>query len=360
MNITAQPVTDKERIVSMDIVRGIALIGIVFVNAPDYYLSLIWSYIRQDIKFPSHSFDPYLRLFYDLFIQHKFYCIFSFLFGLGFYIFMSRAQVRKARVYFLFSRRIFAMLLIGVLHFICWTGSILPFYAILGFPLMLFYKRKPRTILVWSLAFFSLTIIADGILILQQSLGFPVLEPLKWLNELLTSLFAVFGMFLLGLYAGKQNMIIQVQSHMKLLHRIREISMFMSIIPFLAITGLFFSGIEDSVVMEFFNRIGGYSITFLYLSSLFLLLQNKSLSNALKPIANMGKIGLTVYVCQNFLGSLLISLFGWSAGYTLVQSLFMAVLIIIIELIGANLYVMKFKQGPLELIWRKMTYGFKG
>lgn len=147
---------------------------------------------------------------------------------------------------------------------------------------------------------------------------------------------------------------------MRVLGKVKKITMFSSVAFSLVLIWLFILSIGKTQSLSvFFENIQNYSLVFFYLSSLFLLLQNNALSTTLKPIANMGKIGLTIYVCQNFLGSLLISLFGWSTEYTLIQSFVIALLVIIIELIGVNLYVRRFKQGPLEMIWRKMTYGFK-
>lgn len=356
MTTTVQPITNKERIRSIDIIRGIALIGIVFTNATSYLT------ITDGRNFPSHPLDSYLGFFNYIFIQTKFYCIFSFLFGLGFYIFMNRAEERKAKIYLLFSRRLFAMLLIGLLHFYIWEGSILPYYAVLGFFLMLFYKRKPRTILAGAFGLIGLNIISTGVETLQILFGWSIWEFFSISCALLAhDVIATFAMFLLGLYVGKRNIIVQVQNCTQLLRRIQVISLFLSIIPVIKLVYslyVYVPGLRGQLI-DVFTRIGTYSLSFFYLSSLFLLLQNKTLSNALKPIANMGKVALTVYVCQNLLGSLLIFLFGWSAGYTLVQSFVIAVLIIIIQLIGSNLYVMKFKQGPMEIIWRKMTYGFK-
>ncbi|MGQ0516765.1 DUF418 domain-containing protein, partial [Bacillus sp. D-CC] len=102
----------------------------------------------RDITGIYEGIDSYIRLFYDMFIQTKFYTIFSFLFGLGFYIFMSRAEAKTAHPKILFVRRLLILLLFGFLHYVLlWDGDILHTYAIAGFFLFLFYKREPRTIL---------------------------------------------------------------------------------------------------------------------------------------------------------------------------------------------------------------------
>ena len=78
-----------ERIHSIDIIRGIAVLGIFLVNWP-----VIAGVDSSEISGIYEGVDSYIRLFYDMFIQTKFYTIFSFLFGLGFYIFMNRAEAK--------------------------------------------------------------------------------------------------------------------------------------------------------------------------------------------------------------------------------------------------------------------------
>ncbi|TPG70580.1 DUF418 domain-containing protein [Brevibacillus laterosporus] len=349
--MTALSVTKKERIVSMDILRGIALMGILLVNAPAYMVYIEGQSISQQ------AFDPTLRLLYNLFITTKFFSIFSFLFGLGFYIFMSRAEARGDKPFILFVRRLAALFLFGILHMLTWFGDILAYYAILGFVLMPFYRRSARTILSWSMGLFATTVLASGIAALQTYLGTPVPE---FIGSLKSDTFAILGMFLLGLYVGKQNIIAEVDKHVHLLRRTQIITFILSIIPFVGILWCHFTDNPIKEILQpFFSRMDTYPMALLYMSSLFLGLRNERLANALKPFANYGRLGLTAYFTQNIFGSILISLFGWSNGYTLVQSFYMALIILIVQLMLSNLYFLKFKQGPLEFIWRKMTYGFK-
>ncbi len=77
-----QNISQGERIHSIDIIRGIAVLGIFLVNWP-----VIAGVDSRDITGIYEGIDSYIRLFYDMFIQTKFYTIFSFLFGLGFLYF---------------------------------------------------------------------------------------------------------------------------------------------------------------------------------------------------------------------------------------------------------------------------------
>ena len=172
-----QNLTQGERIHSIDIIRGIAVLGIFLVNWP-----VIAGVDSRDLSGIYEGIDSYIRLFYDMFIQTKFYTIFRFI-RIRFYIFMSRAEAKTDHPKILFVRRLLILLLFGFLHYVLlWDGDILHTYAIAGFFLFLFYKREPRTILIWAivlLSIFQFIMLMAGItvaLVPKEELGFPYLS----------------------------------------------------------------------------------------------------------------------------------------------------------------------------------------
>lgn len=219
-----QNLTQGERIHSIDIIRGIAVLGIFLVNWP-----IIAGVDSRDITGIYEGIDSYIRLFYDMFIQTKFYTIFSFLFGLGFYIFMNRAEAKTDRPKTLFVRRLLILLLFGFLHYVLlWDGDILHTYAITGFFLFLFYKRKTRTILIWSIVLLSFmqlfTLLGSLVMLLvpvdELGLSIAIMPLENWglqitdrfysfyseaISNSLIMLSETLGLFLLGLYAGKKD-----------------------------------------------------------------------------------------------------------------------------------------------------------
>lgn len=86
----SSPISTKERIESLDIIRGIALFGILLVNMPLFQSPQLIADIYMMSPELSSS-DQFLRMLLDVFVETKFFTIFSFLFGVGFYIFMERA-----------------------------------------------------------------------------------------------------------------------------------------------------------------------------------------------------------------------------------------------------------------------------
>lgn len=70
------------RIISLDILRGFALIGMLIIHAAG---------LSKKQEIPMYSMDFYLDIFNNMFIHFKFVSIFSFLFGVGSYFFFTRA-----------------------------------------------------------------------------------------------------------------------------------------------------------------------------------------------------------------------------------------------------------------------------
>src|SRR4029078_9116389 len=91
--------------------------------------------------------------------------LFAFLFGVGLAVQMERADAKKARSYRFLLRRLGVLLLFAVAHVtLVWMGDILHVYALMGLPLLLFLRRKPRTIAIWAACIFALPVIASVIL----------------------------------------------------------------------------------------------------------------------------------------------------------------------------------------------------
>ena len=140
----ATPIQTNERIILYDIIRGFALCGIFLVNIPSM-LGSDWMFGRPDY----YGSDLFVRTLFDLFVQTKFYTIFSLLFGIGFSIFLERSYARGESVS-RYIRRILILFLFGLAHLAIWSGDILHTYAMWGLLLPLFYKLSNRAILTWA------------------------------------------------------------------------------------------------------------------------------------------------------------------------------------------------------------------
>src|SRR5690625_3149952 len=155
-----QPTQLNERIEHIDAIRGVAIFGILLVNMahfsyPDLYLMMIGP---DNFHFDNWSkIDHVTKFFLDTFVQMKFITMFSFLFGFGMILMKDRIEIKELSFKAIYSRRLFMLLLFGSIHaFFIWDGDILTEYALLGFLLLLFNNKKPKTLFIWAISLYAL------------------------------------------------------------------------------------------------------------------------------------------------------------------------------------------------------------
>src|SRR5215467_5934155 len=118
-----QPVAAQERILLIDLLRGLAMFGVLWSNLNDWY----------GVTDPSTTLASAFHWIQENVIESRFYSLLGFLFGYGFGIQLLRAEERGVDVRVMFYRRMGALLAIGVAHgLFVWRGDILTAYAITG------------------------------------------------------------------------------------------------------------------------------------------------------------------------------------------------------------------------------------
>lgn len=147
------------RIQTIDIIRGIALLGIIIINFTSDSTGL--SPIAGQTGFGDHVIYWIIRFLID----DRFQTIYCFLFGLGFSIQMQRAVEKNAPFTYIFLRRMLALFVIGcAFHiFFSWSYNVLPFYAIIGMWLLLFRKVPMKFLPLLAIFFFVLPSSIDTI-----------------------------------------------------------------------------------------------------------------------------------------------------------------------------------------------------
>ncbi|MEC3469383.1 DUF418 domain-containing protein [Bacillus tropicus] len=373
-----QNISQGERIHSIDIIRGIAVLGIFLVNWP-----VIAGVDSRDITGIYEGIDSYIRLFYDMFIQTKFYTIFSFLFGLGFYIFMTRAEAKTDRPKTLFVRRLLILLLFGFLHYVLlWDGDILHTYAITGFFLFLFYKREPRTMLIWSivlLSFMQLFSLLGSLLMLivpVEELGLSTaIMPLENWGLQITDRFHSFyseaisnslimlpetlGLFLLGLYAGKKDIFRRAKELDPKLKK-WQIIMFVLTLPMWFIMVYFFMNNQPYMPLSLMGitMISGKTLFIFYIFTLMRLLQKEKWQTLLRPFQYVGRMALTNYISHTIVTLLVFGLLfkNYYPAPLWVGPLF-CIGFYTLQIFISRWWLSRYQYGPLEYIWRLGTYG---
>jgi uncharacterized protein len=141
------PVAANEREIFMDVLRGFAILGIFIAN-----LGTGFSWYNEAAGFTGPMFVPFadhkMLFLHHMFIEGKFYSIFSLLFGWGIALQIKRGANRGVDAAPTIRRRLFFMLLLGAMHLLIWPGDIVFFYALLGFILLPLRKLSNKTLLI--------------------------------------------------------------------------------------------------------------------------------------------------------------------------------------------------------------------
>ncbi|HKR01211.1 MAG TPA: hypothetical protein VJT09_11090, partial [Pyrinomonadaceae bacterium] len=151
------PISVPERIEILDVLRGLAVCGILIGNV-QWFSG--YGMMPPALAAETPSADRITHFLVHFFVEGKFYSIFSFLFGFGFALQIARAEKRGDLKATLFKRRLFWLLVIGLLHaYLLWAGDILSIYAGMGFLLILFRKKTDRSLLKWVLVLLAIPIL---------------------------------------------------------------------------------------------------------------------------------------------------------------------------------------------------------
>jgi uncharacterized protein len=400
----AEPIQVQERIEVLDVIRGFALLGILMANmalfgSPSHYQEALGNQLVTGF------WDAASTSFVHFLIQGKFYTIFSFLFGLGFALFYERAAARSAKPMRLFYRRLLILLLIGLTHaFFIWFGDILVTYALLGFLLPLFFHRKPKTIIKWAvglfLSFALFLAFAVGALALAKLAAEGVLnesvqtlftgfaqriessyhaygqgtfseimaqrssDTLFTYSQLFTSIFVVFPLFLLGLYAGKRKIFQNIETNLTFIKKIwiwgLVIGLSMSIVKFFLksqMGGDLYS--FAAITYPGFGFLGDTGLCLFIMTSVVLLYRNTVWIQRFKPFASMGRMALSNYLFQSIVCTTIFYSYGLGL-YGKVGSawgLVLAVALFTSQIIISRYWLKRYHYGPMEWVWRCLTYG---
>ncbi|AXF57596.1 DUF418 domain-containing protein [Salicibibacter kimchii] len=400
----ATQIPGNERIHTLDIIRGIAVFGILIANMYAFK-SLAFTDVRPYIEggtVPQGALSQFADVFNTIFVEGKFYPMFSLLFGLGFYIFYTRLLEKDIHADRMFVRRLVFLLIIGLLHLVfLWSGDILHTYALAGFLLLLFVHRQPKTIMVWlvsllgaaSMIMLFLTSVSGVGLQLKMESGmgsfagfensvesgeavmangtYGDILQYRFFNEvipvLMQSIFiaiAVLPLFLIGLYMGKRGMFHDVEGNVKkwkslCIHSFWSGGLLTALMTSLHYDVLPLPSFVTYGMAEGLNFAAGPLLMLFYVSGLVLIIRSKGWQRLLMPFAAVGRMALTNYLMQTIIAIFIfygfgLGLFGQiSSGV----GLMVAVIIFTAQLIVSNLYLQTFKQGPMEALWRKWTYG---
>ncbi|KPN14506.1 hypothetical protein AKG37_05415 [Bacillus australimaris] len=377
-----QPTSVRERVHFLDIVRGFALMGIILVN----YFLIVDSAKGLDME----SNDVFHNVV-NWFASGKFITLFSFLFGVGFMIFMDRAAQKVDSPTKLFARRLTILLGFGLLHLtFVWIGDILAYYAVAGFLLLFFYKRTAKTILYWLITLFVIQLLTPIFTMLLSNIStrssgkpdFAVFDLTshnsltylasigdRWTDMVtmasssFSTVYSMFFMFLLGVYFVKMEFFKNMEAKKAIWNRIWIIFAIAFLITQCSTILAVVNPFENTLwlnIAPVLEQNGGLTGSMFYMSTLAMLfLHVPQLRDALMVFTKVGRMSLTCYLLHSIIGTMLFLKYGAGlANHLQPAGTFMIGLGIYVFLVlFSTLWLKRFKYGPMEFIWRQLTYG---
>ena len=375
MNQNIKPIEQNQRIAIIDILRGWALIGVVLVN---YFL---FFYFGKDITIPKEDYTSQIvRLLTDIIFTNKSRIMLNVLFGFGFAILIEKISLTESNPKIFFLRRMLLLFVIGLLNTCFYYGDFLKDYAIVGIMLLPFYKASAMTSLFVALflflfypfssdflwKYFGTNSNRTNISLYESANIFNVFlygfkEGTKELFEvgrLLGINLFVLACFLFGQFLYKIDFFAKILSNeisaKKLFWKCLITTIIIAICS-QVIKQIFKTDIFKHYNIEFWLEFG---LMCVLLTSICWLYKKGKLMNFFNGLQSVGKMTLTNYIVQNVIGILLFSGFGLGLlhhlpfyGYILI-----ALGIYILQVYFSKWWLKKFNYGPVEWIWRQLTY----
>jgi uncharacterized protein len=398
-NCVAGPAGTGARYQILDALRGLALLGIGLVNFPEFAL---YTFQKKEVveAMPTAGIDHVIKYLQYIFIDGKFYSLFSILFGIGFSIILSKSLQKNRNGLAVFYRRMVALVVIGFLHLMfIWSGDILLLYALLGMLLPLFRNVSDKKLLIISAALIFFPVVMDA---LKETVGFdpavPAIKATQYYNQkngitddnfgvwLLNAgsyadifkflisgafiriqefaegnrIFKVLGLFILGLYIGRNRIYAHIANHQSLLKKIRlygfAAGLPLSVLYAWSAMNGRPSGLTGHAVIY---AVSVVPLCLAYLSAISLWHLRHQESRIVKLFAAPGRMALTNYVMQSVFGAVIFYGTGFGLGATmgLVYVELVAIGIFTVQVIYSCAWLRYLQFGPLEWLWRMFTYG---
>ncbi|CAM3100482.1 DUF418 domain-containing protein [Filibacter tadaridae] len=382
------PTLAGNRIETLDMMRGFALLGIFIANMLLFHSPYL--YMDPYTWFSSPS-DEMTYKWIDIFIEGSFYPIFALLFGYGLNMQYEKAKMNDTPYASLLARRLGILLVFGLIHaLLIWPGDVLFTYALMGF-VMIAFMRIPKKWLV-SLAI-VLYVLPSGMLylltyMLEKANPNAMMEGYADIHQIELSIsayahgtfaeifsFRFFEWILVGLGGSLMGIFIVLPiimfgaalSKFKVIERASEFKGRIAIVTVVGLAAgiwmkaLPFTSGPTSDVRMLQDLFGGVVLAGGYIGLVLLLCQVKLFTTVFRPVAKAGRMALTTYITQSIVATLIFYSYGFGlyGKVDLATGTWIAVGVFVIQVLFAEIWLSKFRMGPLEWIWRKGTYGKK-
>lgn len=398
---TVSPLPVNERIASLDVVRGFALLGMLIANMPGFSTSFFAGADGSD-PWPG-LLDKSVAMMHDMLFADKFNSVFSLVFGIVFTIQLGRLLEREPdRAIAIYTRRLLTLLAFGLVHTIVfWNGDVLHIYALLGFALLLLRNVSDRAVYMLigacllypavsgTLRVFVMTpdVVAmqvhrmqaweasNNLAYGQGSFLAAVLEHAREAAYFYTDPFMLWGALgfylqiattmLIGFLIGRNGWVRRIPELMPWVKRVQWWALGVG-----GVCTLIFGILGQldhppvpslaKVVVGVAYALSRVGMTMFYVLTIVRVAQVPSWQRHLAPMAAAGRMTLTNYLMQTLIATTIF--YGWGFGLwnklgPAAGLLLAFVIFIIIQVPLSVWWLRHFQYGPIEWLWRLATYG---
>lgn len=394
---SAAPTAKGERYAVMDVLRGFALFGVMLINVYEFGGEDILITSDQLAALPSAALNDTLTFWVRLFVYDKANTLFAFLFGLGFWVQMERLETRGAPFKAIYLRRAFILLVFGWVHlFGLFAWDVLHVYGTAAF-ILLFCRKLPDRALLWAgltLLLFAKPVLtylfevfgvsgplneavsADSTVLAQQAaaqsgdlLAFLSLMAKNtvfgWLltGGFIAFVFYALGRFFMGAWVARQGWIQNASANLPLFRRWLWPCLIGGLL--LELAHLLIEDMVDGLAFGMLTATAHAVATLLiaagYVCALVLIFHGRTFVWLVKPLAPVGQMALTNYVSQSVAIILILTSFGPGLGLAgkagISTFLPLVIAFFTAQIVFSHVWMKAFAFGPLEWLWRALTYG---
>lgn len=393
--------SSQSRIEIIDILRGFTLLGIIIVHFSEQYYA--GAHPKSHANFNVHFLgDEIIMGFIGVLISGKFFMIFSFLFGLSFFLQLSKNDATIS-FFFRFFWRLVILGVIGFLHHLHYRGDILTIYAMLGVSLLIAYRLPDKLLLIVALLLVINipSVIVRSIEALQpvaeqesieskfggsneeNEIYYATVKTGSYVEVLKANLgefgfkhkfqvasgriYITLGLFLLGLYMGRRRVFERWVENLPSFKKFLKQSLWV-ILGLVVFSVFFFGGAEGLgikmpeivvwLVGGFVFDVFNLALAVIYVTGIILLFQKEKWKSRLMNFYEVGRMGLTTYLMQTLFGILIF--FGIGFGLLgeigALASVGIGIALFIVQVYFSKWWLARFRYGIFEWLWRCATY----
>ena len=362
------PVRESGRITSLDLIRGVAVLGILLMNAVQFGLGNA-PYFNLSAGGSETPLDWAVGILGEVFVDQKFMGLFSLLFGAGMILFIDRASEKGRRAVVLNLWRNALLLGIGLLHFQLWDGDVLMVYAVSSVFLIALRKLPNWALISLGVAAFLLSI---GSTLLTQYIADTTDASVSglWTPGEIADDETISAVFLLGFFLRALGLILVGAGLYRAgfmdgglpagTYRLTVVVGLAVGLP-LAAAGVVITAVNDysreiAFVGQIPNTLGTIPASLGYMS--LIILWNNGEDNWLKKrLRAVGRMALTNYLTQTILGVLVLTVLLGDVDFMNRAAVLVFVFgVWALQLWWSQAWLSRFLFGPAEWVWRVATY----